>query len=485
MQATNFLYLDKCSSVNDGVSPASLQFLDTLARVELDYLSTLYNRAGMSNADIDALENLDADSLFWFHTNKVIFKTLRKMAIADRCWHLQLRTELEINFLLTEDIDRVLGDVMFSVNNTLYPTALRRLKEFSGNHRITISSSALYEIGEDVSDFYSKEQKKSALISIAKNLEDTASQEEKKEGTVKDIDAFKGFLLDLKTKVAVIPTGFKRLDNAIDGLLPKELIVIGGRPGSGKTSLGLNIFDFVRRSTALRDSDKPAVFFSLEMTRSELIARSISALTGTRVNLSSDFLSISIEKAINSYRLEMSNIAPTYWSEPATCNTIDSIVEESRRIAKLHSDEHNTPQMGAIFIDYLQLIQTSGKSKDRHLEVAEITRKLKLLAIELNCPIVAFAQLNRDSAKKSVDNSRPTVAELRESGSIEQDADMVLLVHRPELYALNDQDSTRLKGSAEILVAKNRRGPRGVLKCRFQGEFSRFTEDTTSMFDYI
>ena len=255
-----------------------------------------------------------------------------------------------------------------------------------------------------------------------------------------------------------MPTGFSELDAKLNGLRAGQMIIIAARPGGGKSTLAMDIC----RSCAVHNN-KAAAYFSLEMNRTELSMRLLAA-----------------ESRVFLDRMIKGELETRDWQEIA--RTLDKISQ-----APLIVDDSPNMTMGEIraksrrmkqqfdiqliVIDYLQLLTSGGKSvESRQQEVSEFSRSIKLLAKELEIPIVAVAQLNRDSEKRN--DKRPQVADLRESGSLEQDADVVLLIHREDMF----NENTEKQGMADIIIGKQRSGPTGIVELAFQGHFSRFAE---------
>ena len=255
-----------------------------------------------------------------------------------------------------------------------------------------------------------------------------------------------------------VPTGFAELDAKLNGLRAGQMIIIAARPGGGKSTLAMDIC----RSCAVHNN-KAAAYFSLEMNRTELSMRLLAA-----------------ESRVFLDRMIKGELESRDWQEIA--RTLDKISQ-----APLIVDDSPNMTMGEIraksrrmkqqfdiqliVIDYLQLLTSGGKSvESRQQEVSEFSRSIKLLAKELEIPIVAVAQLNRDSEKRN--DKRPQVADLRESGSLEQDADVVLLIHREDMF----NENTEKQGMADIIIGKQRSGPTGIVELAFQGHFSRFAE---------
>ena len=262
-------------------------------------------------------------------------------------------------------------------------------------------------------------------------------------------------LYETKGAVTGVPTGFTEMDRMLSGLQPSELIIIAARPSMGKTALALNIATHV----ALNDK-KPVLIFSLEMSQDLLAQRmlcaqaSVNAQELRRGNLTdSDWPKLS--QAIG--RLSE---APTFIDDTPTI----SALEIRSRARKLKIEKG----LGLIVIDYLQLIQGKGRTESRQQEIAEITRSLKSLARELEVPVLSLAQLSR--AVEATADKKPMLSHLKESGEIEQSADVVAFIYRDEYYNVDTEN----KNIAEIIIAKQRNGPTGSFQLYWQKEYTRF-----------
>lgn len=252
------------------------------------------------------------------------------------------------------------------------------------------------------------------------------------------------------------PTGYHEFDELTAGLQPNALIVVGARPGMGKTSFAVGM-----ASHAAFEAHRPVLFFSLEMSRVELSQRilcSEARVDSTRVrngNLTDD------DWHRISHAIGRLGEAPL-WIDDNPNVTVMEIRAKARRL------QSQVGQLGMIVVDYIQLMTGHGRAENRQTEVAEISRSLKILARELECPVVALAQLNRGLEQRS--DKRPMLADLRESGSLEQDADIVAFLYRDEIY---NPDSSEL-GTAEVLVAKHRAGPTGTVRLAFLSHYTKF-----------
>jgi len=253
-----------------------------------------------------------------------------------------------------------------------------------------------------------------------------------------------------------VKTGFKDLDSLTNGLHPGNMVVLAARPAVGKSTLGLDI----ARNAAIRDSATSAIF-SLEMSRSEITMRMLSAearipLTSIRSGSLTDE-----EWARLARRMGEISQAPLFIDDSPNLSIME-IRAKARRLKQRHN-------LKLIVIDYLQLMTSGRKVENRQQEVSEFSRQLKLLAKELDIPVVAISQLNRSPEQRS--DKKPMLSDLRESGSIEQDADVVILLHREDMYDINSRS-----GEADLIVAKHRNGPTRTVTVASQLHLSRFAD---------
>src|SRR6266446_4089774 len=262
---------------------------------------------------------------------------------------------------------------------------------------------------------------------------------------------------DNPSDVTGIATGFTDLDRMTSGLQEGDLIVIAGRPSMGKTSLALNIGEHIALSAKL-----PVAVFSMEMGAMQLAMRLIGSVG-----------------RLDQHKVRTGQLAPDDWErlsdalgrlseaaihvdETPALNALE-LRARARRLSRQYGGK-----IGAIVVDYLQLMQAISDGENRATEISEISRSLKALAKELKAPVLALSQLNRSLEQRP--NKRPIMSDLRESGAIEQDADVILFIYRDEVYNEDTQD----KGVAEIIISKQRNGPTGTIRLTFLGENTRF-----------
>lgn len=267
-----------------------------------------------------------------------------------------------------------------------------------------------------------------------------------------------------KDGMSGLPTGFKELDKLTSGWQNSDLVIIAARPAMGKTAFVLSM----AKNIAL-DFEQPVAIFSLEMSNVQLVNRLIVNVCQIKgESIKSGRLSDDEWERLDKNHKFLYN-APIYIDDTPSLSVFE-LRTKARRLVREH-------KVRVLIIDYLQLMNASGMSfGSREQEVSMISRSLKGLAKELNIPIIALSQLNRGvETRQGTEGKRPQLADLRESGAIEQDADIVCFIHRPEYYRITeDERGNSLIGIAEIIVAKHRNGPTGIASMRFDNEYARF-----------
>ncbi|MGM0833585.1 replicative DNA helicase [Halomonas qinghailakensis] len=266
-------------------------------------------------------------------------------------------------------------------------------------------------------------------------------------------------LFNLKGEMTGLSSGFRDLDEMTSGLQPSDLVIIAGRPSMGKTTFAMNLVEH-----AVISSDKPVMVFSMEMPAESLMLRMLSSLgridqTRVRSGQLEDEDWPRLTSAVNLLKDKQLFIDDTAALSP------NEMRSRLRRVVREHGN------MALIMIDYLQLMQIPGFSENRTGEISEISRSLKGLAKEFQCPVVALSQLNRSLEQRP--NKRPVMSDLRESGAIEQDADVIAFVYRDEVYNPDNPDN---QGIAELIIGKQRNGPIGTVHMAFIGKYTRFED---------
>ena len=271
---------------------------------------------------------------------------------------------------------------------------------------------------------------------------------------------------DNQNDITGVPTGFVDLDRMTSGLQPGDLIIVAGRPSMGKTAFSVNIGE-----TVAVESGLPVAIFSMEMGGTQLAMRmlgSVGRLDQHRLKtgrLNDD------DWPRLTHAIQKMNDAQIYIDETPALNSIE-LRARSRRLSR------TCGKLGLIIVDYLQLMSANSPGENRATEISEISRNLKGLAKELNCPVIALSQLNRSLEQRP--DKRPVMSDLRESGAIEQDADLILFIYRDEVYNPDSPD----KGTAEIIISKQRNGPIGKVRMTFLGQYTKFENYTGSSSPY-
>lgn len=271
---------------------------------------------------------------------------------------------------------------------------------------------------------------------------------------------------DNDSDVTGIATGFTDLDSMTSGLQPGDLVIVAGRPSMGKTAFSVNIAENVALEV-----NKPVAIFSMEMGGSQLAMRMIGSVGRLNQHTLRTGKLEDDDWSRMTHALGRLNDAPIFIDETAALNSL----ELRSRARRLHRQNDG---LGLIVIDYIQLMSSvsSKGGENRATEISEISRSLKSLAKELQVPVIALSQLNRSLEQRP--NKRPIMSDLRESGAIEQDADLILFIYRDEVYNPDSPD----KGKAEIIIAKQRNGPIGKVELTFRGEYTRFENYTSAQY---
>lgn len=410
-----------------------------------------------------AIEMLDKDH-FYRTVHQIIFQNIIEIfednieidiiTLIDR-----LKTNQQLENVGGESFINELSDVVLSSANIEYHTnivlgkALLRQLILASNNII----ENCYTSDQSVEDIVDEAEQSIFQIAERPGRKTFQSISDVIPATIKNIEETAA----TKKSVLGVATGFIDLDRKLGGFRPGQLIVIAARPAMGKTSLALNI-----ASNAAVRYDKKVGIFTMEMESNELLMRMLSAAS-----------EVSMENMLKGYGMNEKKILriagaaevlseKDIYIDDSGVNTILDIRAKTRRLkAELKG-------LDLIIIDYMQLMSVRRNRENRQQEISEISRNLKVLAKELSVPIVVLSQLNR--ALEGRDDKRPRLADLRESGAIEQDADVVLFIYRDEVY----DEKTEKEGIAEIIIGKNRHGAIGKLELKFYTEFTSFRDMT-------
>lgn len=419
----------------------------------------------LDNSKWDVVGDKVLDEDFYRHDHKLIYRAISRLANAgEPADVVTVAEELErIGELENAGGMAYLGELVqktpSATNVRAYAdivherAVLRRLISVSGE----IADNAFNPKGRTTSELVDEAERKVFQISESKSGQEGGPQSVNPvlTKTLERIDE----LFNTSDSITGVTTGFKDLDEMTSGLQPSDLVIVAARPSMGKTAFAMNLVE-----AALIKAEKPVLVFSMEMPADSILMRMISSLgqiNQTRVR--SGKLEEDDWPRLTS-AVSMLKDRPLYIDDTAGLSPAE-VRSRARRVAREIKQD-----FGMIMVDYLQLMQVPGMNEGRTAEISEISRSLKALAKELNCPVVALSQLNRGLESRT--DKRPMNSDLRESGAIEQDADVIMFIYRDEYYNEDSPD----KGIAEIIIGKQRNGPIGRVKLSFQGQFTKFND---------
>jgi replicative DNA helicase len=415
----------------------------------------------LSNSGFDAVASLISDKDFFASDHQLIFQTMRQLNAEQKPLDIITLSEALQN---NRQLDQIGGSsYLVELSNNTPSSA-----NINAYAQIVLERSIIRQLITAASDIVKKgynplgwdsnkllaeaEKRLVAIIESRPNQGGFLSVNELLKEVVERIDQ----LFNSDADITGLSTGFADLDEKTSGWQPSDLVIIAGRPSMGKTSFAMNMAEH-----AVLHQEKPVLVFSMEMPASQLIMRMMSSLgkidqTKLRAgNLSEDDWP------------RLSSAASRLKDRPLFIDDTPGITPmELRNRVRQVTREHGQP--GMILVDYLQLMSGSVATENRTNEISQISRELKNIAREFNCPVIALSQLSRNLESRP--NKRPINSDLRESGAIEQDADVVVFIYRDEVYNEESPD----KGVAEIIIGKQRNGPIGTCKLTFLGKYTRF-----------
>ncbi|WP_036509620.1 replicative DNA helicase [Nitrincola nitratireducens] len=426
----------------------------------------------LDNNAWDTVSEILVDGHFYRSEHRIVFRTMQKLVDDSRPIDVvTLSEELDRN----DDLERV-GELVYLVElarNTPSASNIRAYAEIVRDRALLrqminvaneIAENAFSPQGRGSDEILNEAEQK--IFQIAENRPNQGGPEPINpllKRAVERID----HLFNNADALTGVTTGFDDLDTKTGGLQPSDLIIVAARPSMGKTTFAMNLVE-----NALMGTQRPVLVFSLEMPADQLVTRMLSSLgkiDQTRVRngqlVEEDWPKLTA--AVNMLKGKPLFIDDTAGISP------NEMRSRARRIVREHGD------LALIMVDYLQLMQLkTGKTEGRTAEISEISRSLKALAKEMQCPVVALSQLNRSLENRP--NKRPVNSDLRESGAIEQDADVIMFIYRDEVY---NEDSPE-KGVAEIIIGKQRNGPIGTSRLAFIGKYTRFENLSHIHYDY-
>ena len=408
---------------------------------------------------IQDIVQLVRDTDFYKPENAILFKAILEIDESGQSVDLVTMT----NKLRKENLLEKAGGVFYLGQIAAAPSTLYNVKQYAKIVQEKSTMRQLIRISDGIRNrcFDDAEPVESILDDAERLVLDISKQRQRNDVTrVDEIVPTNLEKIEEAAKqedeITGIPSGFIDLDHMTNGWQRSDLIILAARPAMGKTALCLNM-----AANAAIDYHYPVAIFSLEMSKEQLVMRMLAAAA-----------------RIDQKRLRTGQLNPDEWgafmqkigpltSAPIYIDDTPAITIRELR-AKARRLQSREGDLGLILVDYLQLMGGSGNSENRQQEVSEISRSLKALARELNVPIIALSQLSR--TVEQTKDKRPQLSHLRESGSLEQDADIVLFIHREEYY---NEDTDR-RGIADVIIAKHRNGPTGTVELAFQNELTRF-----------
>lgn len=426
----------------------------------------------LDNNTWERVEDLVSDSDFYRHDHRLVFRAIAKLAERNQPFDVVTLSEQ----LDKEGVLEQVGGLAYLGELARNTPSVANIRAYAHIIRERATLRQLISVSNEIADsaYLTKGRTGDEILDDAERMIFQIAEGRPKTGgpeaindilskTVDKIDT----LFNSNDPLTGISTGFTDLDEKTHGLQSADLVIVAGRPSMGKTSFAMNMVE-----NAVLRTDKAVLVYSLEMPAESLAMRMLSSLgrieqgkirTGRLDEDDWPRLTSAIN-LLNERKLFIDDTAGITPSEMRS---------RTRRLAREHGE------IALIMVDYLQLMQLgSGSGDNRTNEISEISRSLKALAKEFNCPVVALSQLNR--SLESRPNKRPVNADLRESGAIEQDADVIMFVYRDEVY----HPETEYKGIAEIIIGKQRNGPIGTVRLAFLGKYTRFENLAAGMYDF-
>ena len=420
---------------------------------EQSVLGAIILKSSYLNTVLEVIPNSD---FFYFPNNKIIYETIINMfSSGEKIDYVTVLNKIPVDIAAKNEFKNYMLDLVQIVpsisNIESYAKIIQEkfeLRNLISLAREILKESSLAESSEKLIEFA---EQKILDIRAGKSKQSLVNIKDIFIETIEKLDKLNS---KSRTEILGIPTGFGDLDYVITGLNKSDLILLAARPGMGKTSFALNIAKNV-------SSDFRTAIFSLEMSKEQLASRLISMegkIPGNK--LRSGHLNPDEWVKLTQVSDEFSNL--NLYIDDTAGITVSEMKAKTRRLGKVQ----------LVVIDYLQLISSNRRNSNRVQEISEITRQLKIMAKELNIPIICLSQLSRASEQRT--DHRPLLSDLRDSGSIEQDADIVIMLYRPGYYS-NPLDDKIDQNECECIVAKNRYGETRTVTLHWQSEYTRFT----------
>jgi replicative DNA helicase len=416
----------------------------------------------LDNHGFDDVAEIVVDTDFYRREHRLIFHAMTQLAEQSKPFDVITLSEVLQNSALLESaggmayIAELASSTPSATNLRAYAEIVRDRSVLRQMIRVSneIAENAFDPQGRSTADLLDEaERKVFAIAEQGKKQGGPVGIKQILKSTVDKIDA----LFSSDEGLTGISTGFADLDEMTSGLQPSDLVIVAARPSMGKTTFAMNLVE-----NAIMRSGKPVLVFSMEMPSESLVMRMLSSLGRIdQTRIRSGKLEEEDWPRFNS-AISMMAEQKLFIDDSGGLSPVE-VRARARRVAR------DSGQLGMIMVDYLQLMQVPG-AESRVSEISEISRTLKGIAKEMNCPVVALSQLNRGLEQRP--NKRPVMSDLRESGAIEQDADVIMFIYRDEVYHPDTDD----KGIAEIIIGKQRNGPIGSIKLAFLGKYTRFED---------
>ena len=416
----------------------------------------------LDNDVYDRISDILTPNDFFHSANRIIYQHIQKLASNGKVYDLITLEESLANDGLSDQVGGI-GYLAEIANNTPTTVNVKAYAEIVKNKSIKRKlSKALLESnemlhGQGLNEEEILDKVEQSILSVRESIESGDDEFITAKSVIPQIIEYLDEVAHREDGLAGLTTGFVDLDDKLGGLKGEQLIIVAGRPAMGKTTLAMNIAESV-----LTSSNKSVLLFSMEMSAQDIMMRMTSSLgllpfslirTGKLDDGDWPKLTLAFEK------VENLNLAIV--DRPAL--TPEQIRHKARKFKR------ENPNLGLIVIDYLQLMQSPAFQQNRNLEISYISGQLKALAKELNVPVIALSQLNRAVEERQI--KKPMMRDLRDSGSIEQDADVIMFIYREEVYKPDEHD---VKGQADIIIGKHRNGEIGEVPLTFRGEVCRF-----------
>ncbi|AVZ85995.1 MULTISPECIES: replicative DNA helicase [unclassified Acinetobacter] len=415
----------------------------------------------------EQVSDLLKENDFYATRHKYIYRAIEKLAQENSPYDAVLVNDwlLKQNLLDAIGGEEYLMQLMADSPSSFYNLEIyaNKIKEFSTlRAMIKVSSDILQNAydtkGRPVSEILDLAE--TSIFSLAEQHNNNKKDSGPKSisSVTADVISKLDELSKLDGNITGLTTGFLELDNKTSGMQPGDLIIVAARPSMGKTTFAMNLVESVLQYNRL-----PALVFSMEMPADSIAMRLISAMGKVHQgHLRSGNLDADEWTKVTGTILQLQEMH--LYIDDSSALPPTELRARARRIAKMHDGK-----IGCIMVDYLQLMKVPGMGDNRVGEISEISRSLKALAKEMQCPVIALSQLNRSLENRP--NKRPVMSDLRESGAIEQDADLIMFIYRDEVYNKESKEA----GTAEIIIGKQRNGPIGSVRLAFEGQYTRFS----------